>query len=53
MERPEDIVEILNHMDLEEALYELGITPEETLEILYRGGHVKIPDWVQDRVLKY
>lgn len=53
MERPEIIVEILNHMSLEEALEELDITPEEVLEILYRGGHVAIPDWVYDRALKY
>lgn len=40
-------------MDLDEALEELDITPEEVLEILYRGGYVEVPDWVYERSLKY
>lgn len=53
MERNSGIEQILEIFSIEEALEHLDITPEEVLEILYQGGHVTIPDWLEDRILKY
>lgn len=33
--------------DLEELLEQLDITPLEVLEILYLGGHIKLPEYLE------
>ena len=43
----ERIVMLLELYSVEEALEVLDVTPEECIEILLRGGHCKLPDYLE------
>ena len=34
--------------DLEELFEVLDITPQRVLEVLFKGGHVDLPPWLED-----
>ena len=36
---------------LEEIFEECGITPQEVIAILVKGGHIELPEWLTDREL--
>jgi hypothetical protein len=53
MHEYERIEEMLKVMDIEECLEHLDITPEEVLRILFRGGYVALPPWLDNYVDYY
>ena len=40
----ERIEHLLEAYDIVEIFYESGLTPEEVIEILVRGGHMELPE---------
>ena len=49
MLEPADIMrEWLSVSSLEEIIEENDLGPEDVLAILYRGGHLKLPIWLED-----
>lgn len=40
---------LVEQFTLEEVLEECGLTPQEALTILFEGGHISLPEWMQDR----
>ncbi len=53
MDNYERIEEMLKVMEIEECLEHLDITPEEVLRILFRGGYVELPPWLDNYVELY
>ena len=54
MLEPADIMrEWLSVSSLEEIIEENDLGPEDTLAILYSGGHLALPPWLEDWLEDY
>lgn len=42
------IEKLLDTLSLEDIFEELDITPHEVLVILFKGGHVELPPWLEE-----